>query len=85
MKRLDRTKSTSIKIPEGLLSRIEEDVSISGDFSSRNDYIVTALREFEERRSKILAERQKVKEINETEDFIASSGSLQSDQNIKTK
>lgn len=61
MDREERTKATSVKIPEGLLSRIEEDIISSGDFSSRNDYIIAALRQYEAYRIKLLAERKGIK------------------------
>ena len=72
MNRKDRTVPTSIKIPEGLLSRIDMDVESSGDFTSRTDYIVSALRFYEEHRTKVLAERKTAYESGS--DFTPSSG-----------
>lgn len=70
MDRKDRTIATSIKIPEGLLSKIDRDVEISGDFTSRTDYIVSALRFYEEHRTKVLAER---KIAYQEEDYVPTS------------
>jgi len=82
MERENRTDFVGVKVPSGLLELIDKDVSDSDEFSSRSTWIVEACRRFEEYRTKIKADR---KVASENEDFIASSGSLQSDQNIKTK
>jgi len=69
----------SIKIPAGLVDLMDKDIEESQEFRNRSEYLVAALRDF-------IKERQKTQAmLAKNEDFIASSGSLQSDQNIKTK
>ena len=72
MDRKDRTTATSIKIPDGLLSKIDQDVNTSGDFSSRTDWILAAIRMYEEHRVKLLAER-KISYSEDSDDFVSSS------------
>ncbi|MDO5853588.1 MAG: ribbon-helix-helix domain-containing protein [Thermoplasmata archaeon] len=74
MERRDRSTIVSIRIPDGLLEKIEADVEGSGDFTSRADYILAAIRHFEEYRIRILAER---KAAYGDVDYEAPSGSVQ--------
>lgn len=82
MDRKERTTATSIKIPDGLLSRIDEDVETSGDFTSRTDYIIAAIRYYEDYRTKLLAERKRAYSENGGCDF-SPSGSLQLRDEVK--
>ena len=45
MVRKDRTVFVGLRIPEGLLEKIDEDVEMTKEFSSRTDYIVCSIRE----------------------------------------
>lgn len=83
MERKERTIATSIKVPEGLLKLIDADVEKTGEFSSRTDWIIEAIREFLEYRTKIIAERKKAF-APEEEDFIsqASEENLQNNKNM---
>lgn len=51
MPRKDRSAYVGLRIPDGLLEKIDVDVEKSGEFSSRSDYILCAIREFMYRRS----------------------------------
>jgi len=44
-----RTSQVNIRIPDGILKIIDEDVE-KDEFTSRADYIMTAIREFQTRR-----------------------------------
>jgi len=71
----------NFKCPIGLIRLMKEDIEETEEFRNQSEYLVAALRYF-------ITERQKTKialQKNSEEDFIASSGSLQSDQDIKTK
>lgn len=48
----------SLRVPDGLLERIERDVENNGDHASRADWIVAAIREYEQQRTRIIAERK---------------------------
>jgi Arc/MetJ-type ribon-helix-helix transcriptional regulator len=73
MERKVRSTIITVRIPNGLLERIDEDVNRSNEFSSRADYILDALRKYEEHRTKLLAERATAKATQPEEDFISSS------------
>lgn len=78
MERKDRSTVVSIRIPDGLLERIEKDIEENGDFTSRADYILSALRQYEDYRTKIIAERKAAFGGTEEEDFVPTpSGNLQ--------
>ncbi|MFT0899785.1 hypothetical protein [Candidatus Methanoprimaticola sp. MG2] len=70
MERKDRSTIVSIRVPDGLLEKIEKDIETSGDFTSRADYILSALRFYEEHRTKVLAER---KIAYQEEDYVPTS------------
>lgn len=44
MERKDRTVFVGVRIPEGLVNKIDSDVDSTGDFSSRSDFILYAIR-----------------------------------------
>ena len=58
MERKDRSVVVSIRIPEGLAHRIEMDVEQNGDHASRADWIIAAIRAYEEHRTELLSKRR---------------------------
>ncbi|MBE6519213.1 MAG: hypothetical protein E7Z70_06755 [Thermoplasmata archaeon] len=60
MERKIRTAPTSVKIPPNILQFVDKDVETSGEFSSRTDWIVAAMREFMARRIDILSKRKEL-------------------------
>lgn len=58
MERKERTVMISLRVPEGLLSRIENDVEQNGDHASRADWIIAAIRSYETERAKLIAIRK---------------------------
>ena len=58
MDRKDRSIVVSIRIPEGLERRIEADVEQNGDHASRADWIIAAIRAYEEQRAELLSKRK---------------------------
>ena len=77
MERKDRSSVVSIRIPDGLLSKIEKDIEENGDFTSRADYILSALRHYEEYRTNLIAARKNA--YSEECDFTPSRN-LSSDE-----
>jgi len=69
-----RTIFIGIKIPPGLNQRIEEDVKNTEDFRNKSEWIVAAIRAYEEQRTKLIAERKKA--FSDESNFITSSGNL---------
>ncbi len=65
MERRSQTTQVGVRIPNGLLKKIDEDIDKNGDYASRADYIVASLRQFLEYRTKILIERKKAFEDEE--------------------
>ena len=53
MERKERTTATSVKIPEGILSKIDRDVEQTKDFASRTDWIMSAIRYYLDYRKSI--------------------------------
>lgn len=82
MERRDRSTVVSLRIPDGLLEKIEKDIEENGDFTSRADYILSALRFYEDYRTKLLAERKRAYSENGGCDF-SPSGSLQLRDEVK--
>lgn len=82
MERRDRSTVVSLRIPDGLLEKIEKDIEENGDFTSRADYILSALRFYEDYRTKLLAERKRAYSENGECDF-SPSGSLQLRDEVK--
>jgi len=76
MERRDRSTIVSIRIPDGLLEKIESDIEDSGDFTSRADYILSAIRHYEAYRVQLKKDREC--------DFTPSSG-LQFGTQVKDK
>ena len=73
---------TSIKIPSGLLNVIDDDIEQNKEFRNRSEWIITAIRQFLDYRTKIIADRRKAfeKEENTDDDFIpASPADIQND------
>ena len=60
MDRKDRTIATSIKIPKGLLKWIDIDVEKSEEYTSRTDWIVSAIQYYVEKRTRDIEERKKI-------------------------
>ena len=58
MERKERTNLISLRVPEGLLYRIEKDIETNGDHASRADWIIAAIREYEKQRTQIIAQRK---------------------------
>jgi len=73
----NKPAGTSVKFPPGLVEMMDKEIENYSEFRNRSELIVFATRDF-------ILKRQESRRL-ENEDFIASSGSLQSDQNIKTK
>jgi hypothetical protein len=73
MARLNQTTAVNIRIPNGLLKILDEDITLNEEFASRTDYIVCAIKFFEEHRTKLLSERAIAKAAQTEEDFISSS------------
>ena len=46
MERKERTNMISLRVPAGLLERIEADVEQNGDHASRTDWIIAAIRAY---------------------------------------
>jgi len=57
----------SLKIPKGLIEKIDKDIEETRDFRNRSEYIVAALRHYQEHRTKIRIEE---KNKAEESDFI---------------
>ena len=76
----DEKDHINIRVPIGLILFMEKDIEENQEHRNKSEYIIAAMRFYEEHRTELLRKRN----ITE-EDFIASSGSLQSDQDIKTK
>lgn len=64
MKERDVT-NTSVKIPTGLLERIDRDIAQYGDFRNRSEWIIAAIREYEKQRTALIAQRKIVESINQ--------------------
>lgn len=64
----------SLRVPEGLLYRIERDVEQNGDHASRADWIIAAIREYESQRTRLIADR-KLAESESAERSAAELGS----------
>ena len=75
MERKSRSLVVSIRVPEGLLERVEKDVEENGDHASRADWIIAAMREYEKQRAKLIAER-KIAESETAERQAADLGSV---------
>ena len=60
MDRKNRTVATSVKIPENLLRFIDADVENNGDFANRTDWIVSAIRSYENYRTELLYKKKHV-------------------------
>lgn len=58
MERKERTNMISLRVPAGLLERIEADVEQNGDHASRADWIIAAIRAYEEQRTELLSKRK---------------------------
>lgn len=69
MDRKNQTNFTGVRIPEGLLRIIDEDVEKSKEFASRSDWIMQALRFYADHREEI----RRFREVPE-EDFIPTPG-----------
>lgn len=64
MKERDVT-NTSVKIPTGLLQRIDDDIANTGDFRNRSEWIIAAIRSYEEQRATLIANRKIAQKENE--------------------
>lgn len=64
MKERDVT-NTSVKIPTGLLERIDRDIAQYGDFRNRSEWIIATIREYEKQRTALIAQRKIVESINQ--------------------
>lgn len=64
MKERDVT-NTSVKIPTGLLQRIDDDIASTNDFRNRSEWIIAAIRSYEEQRTTLLANRKIAQKENE--------------------
>ena len=69
MERRDRSSNTTVRIPDGLLKRIEEDVENSGEFASRADWIIAAIRHYIDYREELMSKRKKA--FAAEEDFVS--------------
>lgn len=49
---------TSMKIPKGLLEWIDADVEINEEYRNRSEWIIAAIRHYQDYRIKLLAERK---------------------------
>ena len=70
MNRKDRSSIISVRIPDGLLNLIENDVEKSGEFCSRADWILAAIRHYLEMREN---QKEKRNTQDENPDFIPAS------------
>ena len=68
MQRKSQTIFVGLRIPEGLLKKIDEDIEKSAEFASRSDYLITAIRFYQEERRKIQEEKSRTEEP----DYIAA-------------
>lgn len=50
--------NTLVKIPTGLLERIDRDVAQTGDFRNRSEWIIAAIRSYELERTDLIAKRK---------------------------
>ena len=80
MERKERTGMISLRVPEGLLKRIENDVETNGDHASRADWIIAAIREYEQQRTKLMAQR-KIASSDHEETIIGSADNSASQEN----
>lgn len=64
MKERDVT-NTSIKIPTGLLERIDRDIAQYGDFRNRSEWIIAAIREYEKQRAALIAQRKMMDSVTQ--------------------
>lgn len=74
MERRSQTVQVNIRVPAGMLEKIDLDIDESQEFSSRADYILAALRHFD-------AYREELRKSRECD--FAPSGSLQLRDEVK--
>ena len=67
MNRKDRSSIISVRVPDGLLNLIENDVEKSGEFCSRADWILAAIRYYLDQREK------QIKLRSSESDFVSTS------------
>lgn len=60
MRTKDNTIIVGVRIPEGLIRFMDQDIGENRDLRSRSEYIIVALREYEERRTELITEREKI-------------------------
>ena len=69
----------NFKCPEALAELIDQDIEHTGEYRNRSEWVLAAVRQFIDYRTKIIAERKAAFSPPEDEDFVsAPSGSLQS-------
>ncbi|MCL2032197.1 MAG: ribbon-helix-helix domain-containing protein [Methanomassiliicoccaceae archaeon] len=59
MERKNRTTVVTLRVPEGLIEKVDQDVERFNDFSSRADFIIVAIRSYLEERTEAISERNK--------------------------
>jgi len=59
VERKNRTTVVTLRVPEGLIAKVDEDVEKFNDFSSRADFIIVAIRNYLEERAETISERNK--------------------------
>jgi len=59
VERKNRTTVVTLRVPEGLIEKVDQDVERFNDFSSRADFIIVAIRSYLEERTEAISERNK--------------------------
>jgi len=60
---------TGVKIPEGLIEFMKKDIEESKEFRNQSEYLVAALRFYEDHRTQIKAERKNTFRDNEEKEI----------------
>ena len=70
----NETSQVNVKCPQRLLERIDGDIEESGEFRNRSEWIIAAIRYYDDYRTKLKAER-KIAESESAERQAAELGS----------
>lgn len=71
----NETSQVNVKCPQKLLERIDDDIEESGEFRNRSEWIISAIRSYDDYRTKLKAER-KIAESEAAKKQAANLGSV---------
>ncbi|MFT0899782.1 hypothetical protein [Candidatus Methanoprimaticola sp. MG2] len=74
----------NFRCPESIIDIIDKDIEMTGEFRTRSEWILSAMRQFVDYRTKIIAERKAAFGSEEECDFTPS-GSLQLRDEVKDR